>query len=112
MLSSIGWVIANFSGPTYMEWSNGIIGSAEDASDMRRRMGAAALEMDASDGSGQTRWRDIVAARLPSQHWPQQPVLIARRCELGRERNSFGAGLRRDGTRSVRFQRADERGRG
>jgi NTE family protein len=67
----------NFSGPTYMEWSNGIIGSAEDASDMRRRMGAAALEMDASDGSGQTRWRDIVAARLPSRHWPRQPVLIA-----------------------------------
>ena len=59
-----------------MEWSNGIIGSAEDASDMRRRMGAAALEMDASDGSSQTRWRDIVAARLPSQHWPQQAVLI------------------------------------
>jgi NTE family protein len=67
----------NFSGPNYMEWSNGIIGSAEDASDMRRRMGAAALEMDASDGSSRTRWRDIVAARLPSQHWPQQPVLIA-----------------------------------
>jgi len=66
----------NFSGPSYMEWSNGIIGSAEDASDMRRRMGAAALEMDASDGSSQTRWRDLVAARLPSHHWPQQPVLI------------------------------------
>jgi NTE family protein len=64
------------SGPTYMEWSNGIIGSAADASDMRRRMGAAALDMDASGGSGQTRWRDIVAARLPSPHWPQQPVLI------------------------------------
>src|SRR5215469_12648222 len=55
----------NFPGPTYLEWSNGIIGSAEDASDMRRRMGAAALEMDASDGSGQARWRDIVASRLP-----------------------------------------------
>jgi NTE family protein len=66
----------HFSGPSYLEWSNGIIGAAEDASDMRRRMGAAALEMDASDGSSQTRWRDIVAARLPSQHWPQQPVLI------------------------------------
>jgi NTE family protein len=66
----------NLSGPNYMEWSNGIIGSAQDASDMRRRMGAAALEMDASDGSGQTRWRDIVAARLPSQRWPQRPVLI------------------------------------
>src|SRR5277367_5224207 len=26
----------SFSGPTYLEWSNGIIGSAEDASDMRR----------------------------------------------------------------------------
>jgi NTE family protein len=60
----------------YMEWSNEIIGSAEDASDMRRRMGAAALEMDVSDGSGQTRWRDTVAARLPSHHWPQQRVLI------------------------------------
>ena len=67
---------AGFSGPNYMEWSNRIIGSAQDASDMRRRMGAAALEMDAPDGSGQTRWRDIVAARLPGRHWPQQPVLI------------------------------------
>jgi NTE family protein len=26
----------NFSGQTYLEWSNGIIGSAENASDMRR----------------------------------------------------------------------------
>jgi NTE family protein len=67
----------HFSGPNYMEWSNGIIGSARDASDMRRRMGAAALEMDTSDGSSRTRWHDIVAARLPSQHWPEQPVLIA-----------------------------------
>ncbi len=66
----------NLSALNYLEWSNGIIGSAEDASDMRRRMGAAALEMDAADGSTQTRWRDIVAARLPSRHWPQQPVLI------------------------------------
>ena len=44
---------------------------------MRRRLGAAALELDAaSDGSGQTRWRATVAARLPSQHWPQRTVLI------------------------------------
>ena len=66
----------HFSGPSYLQWSNQIIGSAENASDMRRRMGAAALEMDASDGSGQMRWRAIVAARLPSRHWPHQPVLI------------------------------------
>jgi NTE family protein len=44
---------------------------------MRRRMGAAALETDAaSDNSAQTQWRATVAARLPSQHWPQRPLLI------------------------------------
>jgi NTE family protein len=64
------------SGPGYMEWSNDIIGSAADAADMRRRMGAAALAIDPSDGSPSTRWRDIVAARLPSHHWPHQRVLI------------------------------------
>jgi NTE family protein len=65
------------SGPSYLAWSDTIIGSAEDAADMRRRMGAAAIEMGASDGSGPNRWRDIVAARLPSHDWPHQPVLIA-----------------------------------
>jgi NTE family protein len=66
-------------GPTanHMEISSRIIGAAADAADMRRRMGAAALEMDAaSDGSGQTRWRATVAARLPSQRWPEQAILI------------------------------------
>jgi NTE family protein len=60
-----------------MEITSGIIAAAQDAADMRRRMGAAALEMDAaSDGSGQTRWRATVAARLPSQRWPERTVLI------------------------------------
>jgi len=54
-----------------------IIAAAEDAADMRRRMGAAALDMDAaSDGSWQTQWRATVAARLPSQSWPQRTMLI------------------------------------
>ncbi len=54
-----------------------IIAAAEDAADMRRRMGAAALDMDAaSDGSWQTQWRATVASRLPSQRWPQRTVLI------------------------------------
>jgi NTE family protein len=66
----------HLSGPNYMEWSNKILGSAEDASDMRRKMGAAALELEGSDGSRQAQWRDTVAARLPSHHWPQQPVQI------------------------------------
>jgi NTE family protein len=60
-----------------MEKTSEIIGAATDAADMRRRLGAAALEMDAASGSsGQAQWRATVAARLPSQHWPQQRVLI------------------------------------
>jgi NTE family protein len=61
----------------HMRRTSEIIAAAEDAADMRRRLGAAALEMDAaSDGSGQTRWRATVAARLPSQRWPERMVLI------------------------------------
>jgi NTE family protein len=61
----------------HMERTGKIIAAAEDAADMRRRMGAAALEMDAaSDGSWQTQWRATVAARLPSQRWPQRTMLI------------------------------------
>jgi NTE family protein len=61
----------------HLERTGRIIAAAEDAADMRRRMGAAALEMDAaSDGTGTTRWRATVAARLPSQHWPERTVLI------------------------------------
>ena len=44
---------------------------------MRRRIGAAAIDMDAaSDGSASTRWRATVASRLPSQRWPERSVLI------------------------------------
>jgi NTE family protein len=61
----------------YMERSSAVIAAAENPADMRRRMGAAALEMDvASDGSVQTQWRETVAARLPSHRWPEQTVLI------------------------------------
>jgi len=61
----------------HLERISKIIASAEDAADMRRRMGAAALDMDAaSDGSWQTQWRATVASRLPSQRWPQRTVLI------------------------------------
>jgi NTE family protein len=61
----------------HMERTSAIIGAAEDAADMRRRMGAAALAMDAaSDSSAQTQWRATVAARLPSQRWPQRRMLI------------------------------------
>ena len=69
--------VPNVPVANHMEMTSAIIGAAEDAADMRRRMGAAALEMDAASGSsGQTQWRATVAARLPSQQWPQRPVLI------------------------------------
>ena len=61
----------------HLERISQIIASAEDAADMRRRIGAAALAMDAaSDGSWQARWRATVAARLPSQRWPRRTVLL------------------------------------
>ncbi|HEY9292824.1 MAG TPA: patatin-like phospholipase family protein [Microlunatus sp.] len=60
-----------------LERTNKIIAAAEDAADMRRRIGAAAIELDAgADGSWQTRWRATVGARLPSQHWPQRAVRV------------------------------------
>jgi NTE family protein len=61
----------------HLERISTVIASAEDAADMRRRMGAAALDMDAaSDGSWQRQWRATVASRLPSQRWPQRTLLI------------------------------------
>jgi NTE family protein len=61
----------------HMERTAAIIAAAEDPVDMRRRLCASALELDAaSDSSWHTRWRATVAARLPSQHWPEQRVLI------------------------------------
>jgi NTE family protein len=60
-----------------MEKSSAVIEAAEDAADMRRRMGAAALEADAaSHASAQTQWRATVAARLPSELWPQRRMLV------------------------------------
>ena len=50
---------------------------------MRRKMGAAALEMDASDGSSRTRCRDIVAARLPSRLPQRDSTAIVDRLTFG-----------------------------
>ena len=66
---------AAVSGPDYLEWSDAIIASASDPSDMRRRLGAAALELAAA-APASSRWRDVVASRLPSHEWPSQDVRI------------------------------------
>lgn len=61
----------------HLERINKIIASSENVADMRRKMGAAALGMEAaSDGSWQAQWRSTVAARLPNQGWPQRRVLV------------------------------------
>jgi len=61
----------------HLQRTSTIIASAEGAADMRRRIGAAALDMEAaSDGSWQAQWRATVASRLPTQRWPQRTVLI------------------------------------
>ncbi|GEK19866.1 patatin-like phospholipase family protein [Cellulomonas xylanilytica] len=54
-----------------------IIADAADAADMRRTMGAATLDAEASsDTAGQARWRATVASRLPGRDWPHRAVLI------------------------------------
>jgi len=56
-----------------------IVESSVDAADMRRRMGAAALERDAeSDGTEDrsAQWRATVAARLAGAVWSDRKMLI------------------------------------
>jgi NTE family protein len=61
----------------HLERTSRIISEAEDAQDMRRKLGAAMLASDrSSDASVQMRWRETVAARLPKQEWPRQLMLI------------------------------------
>ena len=65
------------SATEHLQRTGAIIAAAEDAADMRRRMGAAAIELDAaSDGAWSERWRATVAARLPRQDWPERTLLI------------------------------------
>lgn len=61
----------------YLARTGRIIADATDAADMRRRMGAAALELNAASGeSGHPGWRETVAGRLPTPNWPDRRLLI------------------------------------
>jgi NTE family protein len=61
----------------HLERTGAIIAASADVSDMRRRMGAAALELlAASDGAWQAHWRSTVASRLSASKWPQRSLLI------------------------------------
>lgn len=61
----------------HLQRMRAMIASAQDPADLRRRLCAAALELDAAaDGSRSAQWRATVAARLPSQRWPRRRLLI------------------------------------
>ncbi|WP_144712722.1 patatin-like phospholipase family protein [Curtobacterium pusillum] len=62
---------------THLDRFRAVIAASADAAEMRRRMGAAALELEAaSDGSWPARWRAMVSARLPISAWPDRDVAI------------------------------------
>ena len=61
--------------PNHLERTGRIIAASKDASDMRRRMGAAALDL-AEGFDASERWRATVAARLPKPEWPDHELLI------------------------------------
>ena len=61
----------------HLDRMRALIASASDPADLRRRIGAAALERDAaSDGSWSAQWRTTVAARLPQQGWPERALVL------------------------------------
>ncbi|MFE6255410.1 patatin-like phospholipase family protein [Agromyces sp. NPDC057865] len=61
----------------HLDRMRALIASAEDQADLRRKVGARALELEAaSGGSRQSQWRATVASRLPSPEWPRRRILI------------------------------------
>jgi NTE family protein len=62
--------------PDHMERLQRIIAASQDVADMRRRMGASALELASESEGWSARWRTTVAARLPIQEWPERRVLL------------------------------------
>ncbi|MER7556596.1 patatin-like phospholipase family protein [Nocardioides sp. NPDC126508] len=61
----------------HLERTDAIIAASADVADMRRRIGADAIELAEAWGEpGRDRWRETVAARLPSPHWPDRNILL------------------------------------
>ena len=61
----------------HMDRMSAVIDTATDPADMRRKMGAAARAADTESQRGTpSRWRAVVAARLPNQDWPRRRLLI------------------------------------
>jgi len=61
----------------HLERTDRIIAASLDLADMRRRIGAAALAVDAtSDGSPSRQWRATAETRLPGVRWPTTRLLL------------------------------------
>lgn len=61
---------------SHLERTQRIIDASRDGTDMRTRMGAAAIELAAASEGAAARWRETVAARLPHPGWPEQRVQL------------------------------------
>jgi NTE family protein len=65
------------SAPDHLQRTAAIIAASQDPADMRRRLGASALELAAgADAAAQAGWRATVASRLPTQHWPDRTMWV------------------------------------
>lgn len=64
-------------GPDHMQRTAEVIAASQDPADMRRRMGASAIELEeGADAAARAGWRATVAARLPDQHWPDRSLWV------------------------------------
>ncbi|CAN5148100.1 patatin-like phospholipase family protein [soil metagenome] len=62
---------------TLLDTTNDIIADAENAADMRRRMGAWAIEIsDAAGPDASSRWRSVAENRFDTRRWPDRRLLI------------------------------------
>ncbi|GIT79019.1 patatin [Leifsonia sp. LS1] len=61
---------------THLERTDALIAAAADPADMRRRIGADALELAAANPALRDRWRSTVAARFPGHDWPERRLLL------------------------------------
>lgn len=66
-------------GPDLLRRTGDVIAASSDLADMRRRMGAAALDAEPDRATAEARaahWRATVAARLPGPDWPGRRLLV------------------------------------
>ncbi|MGO4144922.1 patatin-like phospholipase family protein [Paenarthrobacter sp. YAF11_1] len=59
-----------------MERTGNIMNASTDMADMRRRLGAAAIDMAEAMKGSSARWRATVATRLPQAQWPDRNILL------------------------------------